>query len=58
VAVVDGESLAIQVTPATAAKCERCWHYRDDVGADAAHPTICARCVANLDGAGEVRTVA
>ena len=39
-------------------KCERCWHYSDTVGADTAHPTICTRCVSNLYGAGEVRTVA
>jgi isoleucyl-tRNA synthetase len=46
------------VTPSSATKCERCWHWRDDVGADAAHPTICARCVSNLHGAGEQRSVA
>jgi isoleucyl-tRNA synthetase len=27
-------------------KCERCWHWESDVGSDAGHPTICARCVA------------
>ena len=37
-------------------KCERCWHYRPDVGSDARHPTICGRCVANLEGPGEART--
>ena len=58
VTVVDGDELQITVTPSTAAKCERCWHYRDDVGADAAHPTICGRCVSNLHGAGHTRTVA
>ncbi|RYY70673.1 MAG: hypothetical protein EOO24_49540, partial [Comamonadaceae bacterium] len=36
-------------------KCERCWHWRADVGADPAHPTICGRCVSNLFGAGEAR---
>jgi isoleucyl-tRNA synthetase len=46
------------VAPSTAAKCERCWHYRDDVGADAAHPTLCGRCTSNLFGAGETRTMA
>jgi isoleucyl-tRNA synthetase len=50
--------LRVDVTPSTANKCERCWHWRDDVGQDAAHPTICGRCVSNLHGAGEVRTVA
>jgi isoleucyl-tRNA synthetase len=53
-----GDTLAVTVTPSTATKCERCWHWRDDVGADAAHPTICGRCVSNLHGAGEVRAVA
>ena len=58
VTLVAGEALAISVTPATATKCERCWHYQGDVGVDAAHPTICGRCVSNLFGVGEVRSVA
>jgi isoleucyl-tRNA synthetase len=58
VKVVDGAVLSVVVTPSTATKCERCWHYREDVGADVAHPTICGRCVSNLHGAGEVRKVA
>jgi hypothetical protein len=33
-------------------KCERCWHYRADVGSVASHPTLCARCASNLDGPG------
>jgi isoleucyl-tRNA synthetase len=36
-------------------KCERCWHYRADVGHDPAHPDICGRCLSNLFGAGEPR---
>jgi isoleucyl-tRNA synthetase len=36
-------------------KCERCWHYRADVGHDAAHPDLCGRCTSNLFGAGEPR---
>jgi isoleucyl-tRNA synthetase len=52
------EALAVDVEPSAATKCERCWHYRDDVGSDAAHPTICGRCVANLTGAGETRRIA
>jgi isoleucyl-tRNA synthetase len=53
-----GEALAVSVTPSAARKCERCWHWRDDVGADPAHPAICGRCTSNLYGAGEVRRVA
>lgn len=43
------------VTPSTYDKCERCWHYRADVGADKAHPTLCGRCASNLFGQGEHR---
>jgi isoleucyl-tRNA synthetase len=53
-----GDSLTVQVAASQATKCERCWHYADDVGVDAAHPTICGRCVSNLHGAGETRSVA
>ena len=53
-----GEDLVIRATASAHAKCERCWHYRADVGADAAHPTLCARCVGNLSGAGEPRAYA
>jgi len=56
--LVPGDALAVTVTPSRATKCERCWHWRDDVGCDPAHPTICARCTSNLYGAGEVRRVA
>ena len=58
VEVVEGEALSVVVTPSTAPKCERCWHYVADVGADAAQPTICGRCISNLHGAGETRAVA
>ncbi len=43
------------VTPSAHAKCDRCWHYRADVGSHAEHPSICGRCVSNLFGTGEVR---
>ncbi|OGS80856.1 MAG: isoleucine--tRNA ligase [Gallionellales bacterium GWA2_59_43] len=39
-------------------KCERCWHYREDVCSDANHPTVCGRCVSNLFGSGEARRYA
>jgi isoleucyl-tRNA synthetase len=56
--LVQGPELAVTVTPSAAVKCERCWHWRDDVGHDRAHPAICGRCTSNLFGAGEMRTVA
>ncbi|HEV2610146.1 MAG TPA: isoleucine--tRNA ligase [Noviherbaspirillum sp.] len=53
----EGEE-AIIVTPSAHQKCERCWHYRADVGSHAEHAGICGRCVANLFGSGEARTFA
>ena len=58
VALQAGDALTITCGASTAVKCERCWHYTDDVGLDAAHPGICGRCVSNLYGAGEHRVVA
>lgn len=48
----------IVVKASTHQKCDRCWHYRADVGADAAHPLVCGRCVSNLFGKGEARQYA
>ena len=50
-----GDGARIEAFPLSEKKCERCWHYRADVGSDARHPTICARCVATLAGRDEVR---
>ena len=54
--LVRGAGWKTTVTPSQHVKCERCWHYRADVGRDAAHPEICGRCTANLYGDGEART--
>ncbi|HHO70115.1 MAG TPA: isoleucine--tRNA ligase, partial [Halothiobacillus sp.] len=53
-----GGEVAVTVAPASAPKCERCWHHRPDVGQHAAHPTLCGRCIENIDGAGETRLYA
>ncbi len=52
------EAHRIVVTVSAHEKCERCWHYREDVGSDNNHPTLCGRCVANLYGEGEDRRYA
>jgi len=46
-----GAGVHIKVTASKHAKCERCWHYRADVGKDG----LCARCESNLRGPGEIR---
>ena len=52
---IDGLKLVISASRHQ--KCARCWHHREDVGADSGHPEICLRCVENL-GAGESREFA
>jgi isoleucyl-tRNA synthetase len=50
------EKLVVSASPHR--KCDRCWHWRADVGGSSDHPTLCGRCIDNLFGAGEARTVA
>ena len=40
----DVEGMSITATHAEGEKCARCWSFTGDLGADANHPTICARC--------------
>lgn len=56
--VTDVAGLQVAVKKSEHAKCERCWHHRADVGANSTHPTICLRCVENVEGAGETRQFA
>jgi isoleucyl-tRNA synthetase len=58
ITLVASDALSIRASASSGTKCERCWHYCDDIGADAAHPTLCGRCASNLHGAGETRTFA
>ena len=51
----DLSGLRVQVSPADGVKCARCWHICTDVGQHTAHPSLCGRCVKNVDGSGEVR---
>ncbi|GGY21434.1 isoleucine--tRNA ligase [Paludibacterium paludis] len=55
VTVKAGDATRITVAASSHAKCDRCWHYRADVGTHAGHGAVCGRCVENLDGKGEVR---
>jgi isoleucyl-tRNA synthetase len=56
VTLTTGDTLTVQARPSADTKCDRCWHWRDDVGSNGAHPTICGRCVSNLYAAGEARS--
>ena len=54
-ALDSGGTVWIEARASTAAKCERCWHRRPEVGENKEHPTLCGRCVENVAGSGEVR---
>ncbi len=56
--IAAADELSVAVAPSAHQKCERCWHYRADVGANSAHPTLCSRCDSNLYGTGEARSIA
>ena len=43
------EGLKIGVAKAPGQKCERCWNYSVTVGDNSDHPTICERCIRNLE---------
>jgi isoleucyl-tRNA synthetase len=53
--LIQSDSDAIVITSTANVKCARCWHWREDVGHDAAHPELCGRCTDNLFAAGEAR---
>jgi len=55
---VEGAKFGIQVRASEHAKCVRCWHHREDVGASQQHPELCGRCIENVDGDGESRRFA
>ncbi|QEY26959.1 isoleucine--tRNA ligase [Neisseria zalophi] len=53
-----GNELNVVAKVSNGEKCERCWHYTDDVGSVAEYPNICKRCADNIGGEGEDRLYA
>ncbi len=51
----DAEGFVIKIKQSTDPKCERCWHRSSSVGSVTEHPTLCSRCVSNIDGDSELR---
>jgi len=46
----NGMDVTIVVSKALGQKCERCWHWEEDVGEEPQHPTLCGRCVEAVKG--------
>ncbi len=56
--LTDVPGLSLKIAATSYAKCERCWHRREDVGANKEYPGLCGRCVINVAGTGEEREYA
>lgn len=54
----DISGLWVKVSALSLMKCERCWHRTEDIGHNPKHSTLCARCIENIEGSGEVRLYA
>ena len=52
------EGLKLEIAVMDEEKCERCWHRSADIGVNTTHPTLCGRCIENIDGEGESRLYA
>lgn len=50
------DTVKLLVTASSHEKCERCWHHTADISESVEHPTLCQRCVVNVDGNGEPRS--
>ena len=51
----DLDNVKLVVSASKHDKCERCWHHTQDIGQSSDHPTLCQRCIVNVDGEGEPR---
>jgi isoleucyl-tRNA synthetase len=52
------EGLKLSIAASGFTKCDRCWHHIANVGENDSHPSLCQRCVTNIDGEGEQRSFA
>lgn len=52
---VEGSAFKVLARVSEHGKCVRCWHYVESVGQDPNDPELCARCIENVNGAGEIR---
>lgn len=44
------DGILVHAEKSSREKCQRCWNYRDSVGDNTEHPTICERCIEQLGG--------
>ena len=51
------DGFAISVAKSNHQKCQRCWHRLDDIGRNKSYQDLCLRCVENVAGDGEIRSI-
>jgi len=51
----DAKDVVVEAVRTGKDKCGRCWQHRADVGVHDSHPSLCGRCIDNVDGDGEDR---
>ncbi len=50
---VKEDHVSVAVAHADGEKCRRCWNYSEKVGGSEAHPSLCERCIDELEGSDE-----
>jgi isoleucyl-tRNA synthetase len=58
VTIKKNEKLEVSAKKSEHQKCERCWHYCEDIGHSEKHKELCGRCINNLYEDGEIRLYA
>jgi isoleucyl-tRNA synthetase len=52
---IEADGVTVSVVKSQHQKCIRCWHKHESVGRTSEHSELCARCIGNVTGEGEVR---
>ena len=52
---INNDKVSIDIINSANKKCNRCWHKCESVGENKEYDNICARCISNVYGEGEVR---
>ncbi|MCF7764316.1 MAG: isoleucine--tRNA ligase [Verrucomicrobia bacterium] len=55
---VQAPTIGVVVEKAAGTKCDRCWHWEDNVGSSTSHPTLCGRCITAVETIGTAPSAA
>ncbi len=43
--IIENDTCLLEISKARGSKCDRCWHFENDIGKDLKHPKLCSRCL-------------